>query len=110
MKHIAIGLALVFAVPLSGCVTAPGASTVENVQLGVDKTLASAQTMYVVAVDIVVMLPAGPTKDALKAKGATIATALHTAYRVRSAVAVGAALSETSAFLSSANSAKGTAQ
>ena len=106
IRNAMIGLALVFAVPLSGCATAPGASTVENVQLGVDKTLASAQTMYVVAVDIVVMLPAGPTKDALKAKGATIATALHNAYRVRTAAAVGAALTEASGFLSAANAAK----
>ena len=73
MKRIAIAIALACAVPLSGCATAPGASTVENVQLGVDKTLASAQTMYVVAADIVVGLPPSATKDALKAKGATIA-------------------------------------
>lgn len=107
MKHIAIALALVFAVPLSGCVTAPGASTAENVQLGVDKTLASAQTMYVVAADIVVALPPSATKDQLKARGAQLATALHTAYRVRTAAAVGAALTEASGFLTAANSAKG---
>jgi len=107
MKHIAIALALTFAVPLSGCVTAPGASTVENVQLGVDKTLASAQQIYVVAVGIVVALPPSPTKDALKAKGAKIADALHTAYRVRTAAAVGSALTEASGFLTAANSAKG---
>ena len=107
MKHIAIALALLTAVPLASCVTPPGATTAEKVQLGVDKTLASAQTMYVVAVDIVVTLPAGPTKEALKAKGATIANALHTAYRVRTAVAVGAALTEASGFLTAANTAKG---
>lgn len=107
MKHIAIALALVFAVPLSGCVTAPGASTAENVQLGVDKTLASAQQIYVVAVGIVVALPPSPTKDALKVKGAKIADALHTAYRVRTAAAVGAALTEASGFLTAANTAKG---
>ena len=107
MKHIAIALAMVFAVPLSGCVTPQNATTAETVQLGVDKTLASAQTMYVVAVDIVVMLPAGATKDALKARGAQIATALHTAYRVRSAVAVGAVLADASGFLTAANAAKG---
>ena len=107
MKHIAIALALVFAVPMSGCVTAPGASTVENVQLGVDKTLASAQQIYVVAVGIVVALPPSHTKDALKAKGAKIADALHTAYRVRTAAAVGSALTEASGFLTAANTAKG---
>ena len=107
MKRIAIAIALACAVPLSGCVTAPGASTVENVQLGVDKTLASAQQIYVVAVGIVVALPPSPTKDALKAKGATIATALHNAYRVRTAAAVGAALTEASGFLTAANTAKG---
>ena len=107
MKHIAIALSLAFAAPLTGCVTAPGASTVENVQLGVDKTLASAQTMFVVAADIVAALPPSATKDKLKARGAQLATALHTAYRVRSAVAVGAVLTEASGFLSDANLAKG---
>lgn len=107
IRNAMIGLALVFAVPLSGCATAPGASTVENVQLGVDKTLASAQQIYVVAVGIVVALPPSPTKDALKAKGAKIADALHTAYRVRTAAAVGSALTEASGFLTAANTAKG---
>ena len=107
MKHIAIALALLTAVPLASCATAPGASTVENVQLGVDKTLASAQQIYVVAVGIVVALPPSPTKDALKAKGAKIADALHTAYRVRTAAAVGSALTEASGFLTAANTAKG---
>jgi len=32
MKHIAIALALVFAVPLSGCVTPQNATTAETVQ------------------------------------------------------------------------------
>ena len=107
IRNAMIGLALVFAVPLSGCVTAPGASTAENVQLGVDKTLASAQTMFVVAADIVAALPPSATKEALKARGAQLATALHTAYRVRSAAAVGAALTEASGFLTAANTAKG---
>lgn len=98
---------LALTLPATGCATAPGATTAENVQLGVDKTLASAQTMYVVAVDIVVGLPAGPTKDSLKAKGAKIADVLHTAYRVRTAVAVGTALTEASGFLTAANAAKG---
>jgi len=107
MKHIMIALVLVSAAPMAGCATSPGASTAETIQLGVDKTLASAQTMYVVAVDIVVGLPAGPTKDSLKAKGAKIAEVLHTAYRVRTAVAVGTALTEASGFLTAANTAKG---
>lgn len=109
MKRLLIAIALAV-MPLSGCVTAPNTSTVEKVQLGVDKTLASAQTMYIVAADIIVALPAGPTKESLKAKGLSIEKVLHTAYQVRTAVAVGTALSDTASLLSSANTAKGAAQ
>ena len=81
MKHIAIALALVSAVPLSGCVT-PRTAEISSVEKAVGSTLLGLDALYHLAADKVIAMPAGPAKERYKAIGSAAGTALLAAHQM----------------------------
>lgn len=100
MKHIAIAIALVLGVPLSGCATTSG--EVGSIEMTTSQALLGLDAAYHLAVNIVVDLPAGATKDHLKALGATAGGALKTAHTLRTAAAITSAAASVQAFSTAA--------
>lgn len=100
MKHIAIALALLTAVPLASCATT--ATDVGSVEMTASQALLGLDAAYHLAVNVVVDLPDGPAKDHLKALGATAGSALKTAHTLRTAASITAAAASVQAFSTAA--------
>ena len=100
MKHIAIALALLTAVPLASCATT--ATDVGSVEMTASQALLGLDAAYQVAVNVVVDRPAGPTKDKLKALGAQAGVALKTAHALRTSASITAAAASVETFATAA--------